>query len=161
MFHLAFAPLEEPPRIQTHRFFISREIYCIEQLRLYNAEDCDVMLQWTVVLAQEFDDGRRDCWKRISKEFGDASRVNGLYGGQAVSLHSWPIGMVKNLPPGWYFEADVFPSGAMETFKSVGTKSTQGLFTFLRLPEKTSSREANSAEDVSRPSVAPRSSHSD
>ncbi|GFW26826.1 hypothetical protein TNCV_1376691 [Trichonephila clavipes] len=47
--------------IQTHRFFISREIYCIEQLRLYNAEDCDVMLQWTVVLAQEFDDGRRDC----------------------------------------------------------------------------------------------------
>ncbi|GFX12264.1 hypothetical protein TNCV_63101 [Trichonephila clavipes] len=47
--------------IQTHRFFISREIYCIEQLCLYNAEDCDVMLQWTVVLAQEFDDGRRDC----------------------------------------------------------------------------------------------------
>ncbi|GFV18716.1 retrovirus-related Pol polyprotein from transposon 17.6 [Trichonephila clavipes] len=50
-----------PRGIQTHRFFISREIYCIEQLRLYNAEDCDVMLQWTVVLAQEFDDGRRDC----------------------------------------------------------------------------------------------------
>ncbi|GFX21034.1 hypothetical protein TNCV_2045101 [Trichonephila clavipes] len=60
MFHLAFAPLEEPRGSQTHRFFISREIYCIEQLRLYNAEDCDVMLQWTVVLAQEFDDGRRD-----------------------------------------------------------------------------------------------------
>ncbi|GFW35651.1 hypothetical protein TNCV_4435021 [Trichonephila clavipes] len=50
-----------PRGIQTHRFFISREIYCIEQLGLYNAEDCDVMLQWTVVLAQEFDDGRRDC----------------------------------------------------------------------------------------------------
>ncbi|GFS54693.1 hypothetical protein TNCV_2749591 [Trichonephila clavipes] len=38
-----------------------REIYCIEQLRLYSAEDCDVMLQWTVVLDLEFDDGRRDC----------------------------------------------------------------------------------------------------
>ncbi|GFT99130.1 hypothetical protein TNCV_3794801 [Trichonephila clavipes] len=50
-----------PRGIQTHRFFIPREIYCIEQLRLYNAEDCDVMLQLTVVLAQEFDDGRRDC----------------------------------------------------------------------------------------------------
>ncbi|GFT06760.1 hypothetical protein TNCV_643141 [Trichonephila clavipes] len=33
------------------------EIYCIEQLRLYSAEDCDVMLQWTVVLDLEFDDG--------------------------------------------------------------------------------------------------------
>ncbi|GFX70840.1 hypothetical protein TNCV_1338021 [Trichonephila clavipes] len=50
-----------PRGIRTHRFFISREIYCIEQLRLYNPEDCEVMLQWTVVLAQEFDDGRRDC----------------------------------------------------------------------------------------------------
>ncbi|GFV62204.1 hypothetical protein TNCV_3075381 [Trichonephila clavipes] len=50
-----------PRGIQTHRFFISREIYCIEQLRLYSAEDCDVMLQWTVVLDLEFDDGRRDC----------------------------------------------------------------------------------------------------
>ncbi|GFW76044.1 hypothetical protein TNCV_3751871 [Trichonephila clavipes] len=48
-----------PAGIQTHRFFISREIYCIEQLRLYSAEDCDVMLQWTVVLDLEFDDGRR------------------------------------------------------------------------------------------------------
>ncbi|GFW71311.1 hypothetical protein TNCV_537291 [Trichonephila clavipes] len=48
-----------PRGIQTHRFFISREIYCIEQLRLYGAEDCDVMLQWTVVLDLEFDDGRR------------------------------------------------------------------------------------------------------
>ncbi|GFW14678.1 hypothetical protein TNCV_1561411 [Trichonephila clavipes] len=50
-----------PRGIQTHRFFISREIYCIGQLRLYGAEDCDVMLQWTVVLDLEFDDGRRDC----------------------------------------------------------------------------------------------------
>ncbi|GFW52615.1 hypothetical protein TNCV_2391951 [Trichonephila clavipes] len=50
-----------PRGIQTHRFFISREISCIEQLRLYNAEDCDIMLQWTVVLPQEFDDGRQDC----------------------------------------------------------------------------------------------------
>ncbi|GFX93193.1 integrase catalytic domain-containing protein [Trichonephila clavipes] len=50
-----------PGGIQTHRFFISREIYCIEQLRLYGAEDCDVMLQWTVVLDLEIDDGRRDC----------------------------------------------------------------------------------------------------
>ncbi|GFS91412.1 hypothetical protein TNCV_4548081 [Trichonephila clavipes] len=48
-----------PRGIQTHRFFISREIYCIEQLRLYSAEDCDVMLQWTFVLDLEFDDGRR------------------------------------------------------------------------------------------------------
>ncbi|GFW46970.1 retrovirus-related Pol polyprotein from transposon opus [Trichonephila clavipes] len=50
-----------PRGIRTHRFFISREIYCIGQLRLYGAEDCDVMLQWTVVLDLEFDDGRRDC----------------------------------------------------------------------------------------------------
>ncbi|GFV21227.1 hypothetical protein TNCV_4268601 [Trichonephila clavipes] len=50
-----------PRGIQTHRFFISREIYCIEQLRLYSAEDGDVMLQWTVVLDLEFDDGRRNC----------------------------------------------------------------------------------------------------
>ncbi|GFX38048.1 hypothetical protein TNCV_3836471 [Trichonephila clavipes] len=85
MFHLAFAPLEEPPRIQTHRFFISREIYCIEQLRLYNAEDCDVMLQWTVVLAQEFDDGRR---KRITKEFGGASGSTDLMAGKVMFLRS-------------------------------------------------------------------------
>ncbi|GFU57852.1 hypothetical protein TNCV_1384341 [Trichonephila clavipes] len=66
MFHLAVAPLEEPRGIQTHRFFISREISCIEQLRLYSAEDGDVMFQWTVVLDLELDDGRRDCCRGCS-----------------------------------------------------------------------------------------------
>ncbi|GFW89610.1 hypothetical protein TNCV_1024941 [Trichonephila clavipes] len=55
-----------PRGIQTHRFFISREISCIEQLRLYSAEDGDVMFQWTVVLDLELDDGRRDCCRGCS-----------------------------------------------------------------------------------------------
>ncbi|GFT56625.1 hypothetical protein TNCV_1469801 [Trichonephila clavipes] len=55
-----------PRGIQTHRFFISREISCIEQLRLYSAEDGDVMFQWTVVLDLELEVGRRDCCRGCS-----------------------------------------------------------------------------------------------
>ncbi|GFW91328.1 integrase catalytic domain-containing protein [Trichonephila clavipes] len=46
-----------------------REIYCIEQLRLYSAEDCDVMLQWTIVLDLEFDEGRRDCLNYGNRDY--------------------------------------------------------------------------------------------
>ncbi|GFW14676.1 hypothetical protein TNCV_1561391 [Trichonephila clavipes] len=95
-----------PRGIQTHRFFISREIYCIGQLRLYGAEDCDVMLQWTVVLDLDFvnlkegrSDGRSPVPKVTTavctlalftgngfKRNVGVPQVNGLYGGRSCIL---------------------------------------------------------------------------
>ncbi|GFX65552.1 hypothetical protein TNCV_5082881 [Trichonephila clavipes] len=86
--------------------------------------------------------------KRITEEFGGASGSTDLMAGKVMFLRSNQGGILD----GNESVADSFRSDLVG-FKSWPGRIIGAFFTFLRLPEKTSSREANSARG--HPSVAP------